>query len=204
MVWQRMGMNAETADFWDGQAQTFDDEPDHGLRDPGVRAAWARLLQPEIPPAPASVADLGSGTGSLSCLLAEAGHDVRGVDLAPRMVQAARAKATAAGLRAAFEVGDADNPDLPDGVFDVVLVRHVLWALPDPDAAVARWVRLLRDDGRLLIVEGRWNTGGGLTAQEAETIVRRHRQHVQVRELSDEELWGAPIHDERFLLASHS
>ncbi|MYR55167.1 SAM-dependent methyltransferase, partial [Streptomyces sp. SID625] len=26
---------------WDAQAAVFDDEPDHGLRDPRVRAAWA-------------------------------------------------------------------------------------------------------------------------------------------------------------------
>jgi hypothetical protein len=29
-----------TAGFWDEQAAGFDDEPDHGLRDPVVRAAW--------------------------------------------------------------------------------------------------------------------------------------------------------------------
>jgi hypothetical protein len=31
---------------WDDQAVTFDDEPDHGLRDPAVRQAWADLLRP--------------------------------------------------------------------------------------------------------------------------------------------------------------
>ena len=29
---------------WDAAAATFDDEADHGLRDPAVRAAWAALL----------------------------------------------------------------------------------------------------------------------------------------------------------------
>ncbi|PPK63132.1 hypothetical protein V5P93_004067 [Actinokineospora auranticolor] len=68
-------MPEQTRAFWDQHAATFDDEADHGLRDPVVRAAWAELLLPLIPTGSA-VADLGCGTGSLSVLLAEAGHRV--------------------------------------------------------------------------------------------------------------------------------
>jgi hypothetical protein len=49
--------------FWDAQASRFDEEPDHGLLDPDVRAAWSEVLLPELPPAPGRVADLGCGTG---------------------------------------------------------------------------------------------------------------------------------------------
>jgi ubiquinone/menaquinone biosynthesis C-methylase UbiE len=62
------------------------------------------------------------------------------------MVEVARAKAAAAGVPAEFAVGDASAPPWPAGTFDVVLVRHVLWALPDPDAALGRWVGLLKPD----------------------------------------------------------
>jgi hypothetical protein len=34
------------SDDWDAAAAAFDDEPDHGLRDPAVRSAWADLLLP--------------------------------------------------------------------------------------------------------------------------------------------------------------
>ncbi|RRR69765.1 SAM-dependent methyltransferase, partial [Streptomyces sp. RP5T] len=30
---------------WDAEAASFDEEPDHGLRDPAVRAAWAERLR---------------------------------------------------------------------------------------------------------------------------------------------------------------
>lgn len=189
--------------YWDEQAAQFDAEPDHGLRDPAVREAWRRLLVPLLPEA-AHVADLGCGTGSLACLLAEAGHAVRGIDLAPRMVDAARAKAATLGVRATFEVGDAADPPLPDVSVDVVLVRHVLWALPDPDAAVARWVRLLCPGGRLLLVEGFWHTGAGLTPERTRAIVARHRSHVDVVRLDDAALWGGPVTDERYLVVSTS
>ncbi|MFD4636233.1 methyltransferase domain-containing protein [Lentzea sp. NPDC058436] len=99
-------MTDEVRDFWDRHAATFDEEPDRGLLDPGVRAAWAGLLLPLMPGAAASVTDLGCGTGSLSVLLAQAGHSVRGLDLSERMVAAARAKARAAE----FVRGDASQP----------------------------------------------------------------------------------------------
>ena len=59
--------------YWDSQAAAFDDEADHGLRDPRVRDTWRRLLLTHLPPAPAAVADIGCGTGSLSVLLAAEG-----------------------------------------------------------------------------------------------------------------------------------
>ena len=98
---------------WDAQAATFDDEPDHGLTDPATRAAWRELLLEHLPPAPARVADLGCGTGTLSVLLAAEGYDVHGIDLSPEMVARAEAKAAEAGVAATFAVGDASDPQLP-------------------------------------------------------------------------------------------
>src|SRR4029077_13188862 len=89
---------------WDAEAATFDDEPDHGLLDPDVRAAWADLILPLLPAAPASILDVGCGTGSLAVLLGKAGYDVLGIDFSERMIAAAREKARAAGVRARFEV----------------------------------------------------------------------------------------------------
>ena len=190
-----------SAEFWDAQAAAFDEEPDHGLTEPAVRQAWAGLLLPRLPRA-ATVADLGCGTGSLAVLLAQAGHRVSGVDLAPRMVAAARAKAAGAGVRADVVVGDAADPPWPPGTFDVVLGRHVLWAMPDPGEALRRWVGLLRPGGLLLLVEGRWWTGGGLTAATTTELVLRHRGEATVERLDDPAFWGGPIADERYLVAS--
>ncbi len=187
---------------WDAEASTFDVEPDHGLRDPVTRAAWRDLLRAHLPPPPAQVADLGCGTGSLSVLLAEQGYDVHGVDLAAEMVARARAKAAAAGLAVTFAVGDAAAPDLPEGGFDAVLSRHVLWALPDPAAGLAAWCRLLAPGGRLLLVEGYWFTDAGLRAHDAEALVRGAGREAVVHHLTDPVLWGRPVQDERYLLVS--
>ena len=188
--------------YWDAQAASFDDEPDHGLRDPVTREAWRRLLGGLLPPAPSDVVDLGCGTGSLAVLLAEDGHRVRGTDLAQAMVAAARAKAELAGVEVEVRQGDAGDPAYAPASCDVVLARHVLWALPDPEQALARWVRLLRPGGRLVLVEGRWSTGAGLRASELEALVRSHRGHVETTRLEDPALWGGPVEDERYAAVS--
>ena len=129
-------MTSDMADTWDAEADGFDDEPDHGLLDPQVRKAWAVLLR-KLVPSRSTVLDLGCGTGSLAVLLAEHGHAVTGVDLAPRMIEAAQAKAARHGVEVAFLLGDASEPPLV-GPFDVVLARHVVWALASPADALDR------------------------------------------------------------------
>jgi hypothetical protein len=76
--------------------------------------------------------------------------------------------------------------------------------LPDPTAALERWIGLLRRGGRLVLVEGRWSTGAGLTADECASVVGNVRKEVSVTRLDDAALWGHPIDDERYLLVSRS
>lgn len=193
---------SEGRQIWDAHAATFDEEADHGLRDAAVRDAWRTLLAPALPAAPASVVDVGCGTGSLSVLLAEAGQQVYGLDSSPGMLDVARAKAARHGVTVPLVLGDAARPPFAAASFDVVLARHVLWALPDPAAALARWVALLRPQGRLVLVEGRWSTGAGIAADDCVTLVRRHRREAEVAALHDDALWGRTVTDERYLLVS--
>lgn len=196
-------VRVDTAEYWDEQAASFDDQADHGLTDPDVRRSWAHLLTPLLNPR-SLIADLGCGTGSLAVLLAESGHRVLGVDLSPRMVSIATAKAEQAAVPVTFAVGDAAKPPCRPHVFDVVLCRHVMWAMSDPDSTLEKWIGLLRPEGQLVLIEGRWWTGAGSTAQDMRQLVLRQREHTQVITLDDPALWGSPTTDERFMLISRA
>ncbi|MGW1975599.1 class I SAM-dependent methyltransferase [Streptomyces sp. NPDC001889] len=207
--------------YWDAAAARFDEEPDHGLWAPGTHAAWAGRLASWLPPGPADVLDAGCGTGSLSRLPAGAGHRVTGVDLSPRMVERARAKLAAAGLRADFLVGDAADPPTGGRRFDVLLARHLMWTLPDPQSALREWTARLRPGGTLVLVEGRWRESGdqratpyaagakalpwagGIGADDLAAAVRPLVTGLRVEPLSGEAaLWGRPVDDERYAVVA--
>ncbi|MFG2986514.1 class I SAM-dependent methyltransferase [Streptomyces sp. NPDC048258] len=210
--------SAAISAYWDAAAPDFDDEPDHGLRAVETRAAWAGLLTAWLPSGPADVLDVGCGTGSLSELVAAAGHRVTGVDLAPRMVERARAKLAGAGLPGRFLVGDAAQPPTGEERFDVLLSRHLVWTLPDPRAALNEWVSRIRPGGLLVLIEGRWREAGqsgvpyvagaetlpwhgGIAADDLAAAVRPLVSDLRVEPLSgDATLWGGPVTDERYAL----
>lgn len=193
-------MSSADPALWDAEAPSFDEAPDHGLLDPGVRDAWRALLLGGLPAPPANVVDLGCGTGTLALLLAQQGYAVDAVDFSPAMVALARDKV--AGSSARVRLGDAGDPGLAPASVDVVLCRHVLWALPDPEPALQRWVRALRPGGLLLLVEGNWSTGAGLTAGQCARLVGQVCASVEVDHLADPALWGREITDERYLLVA--
>ncbi|MFE9566679.1 class I SAM-dependent methyltransferase [Streptomyces sp. NPDC006487] len=211
-----MTNTAAISAYWDDAAARFDEEPDHGLRAPETRDAWAGLLGSWLPAGPLDVLDVGCGTGSLSLLAAEAGHRVTGVDLSPKMVGHARAKLSAAGLTGRFLVGDASVPPTGDQRFDVLLSRHLVWTLPDPRAALGDWTGRLRPGGTLVLVEGRWREAGagaapyvpgaetlpwagGIGADDLAAAVRPLVTTLRVEPLGDDAaLWGRTVTDERY------
>jgi ubiquinone/menaquinone biosynthesis C-methylase UbiE len=195
-------MDRDVRRYWDEQAASFDEEPDHGLVEPSVRLAWSRLLRRLLPAPPADVIDLGCGTGSLSVLLAEQDYRLRGLDLSEPMITAALGKARDAGVSVEFHQGDASFPPYAPATADVVLARHVFWALPDPSAALRSWIQLLRPGGRIVLIEGRWTTGAGIGADACRQLVEQHRSEATVVRLDDPALWGGRTSDERYALLS--
>lgn len=123
-------------------------------------------LVDELAPRPGERAvDIGCGRGAallqLAARVGPAGSVV-GVDLAPRMVEAARAEAARAGIAVELHLGDAMSPGLSAGSFDMVASSLVLFFLPDPLAALREWRALLVPGGRLGVAtfgrsSPRWN-----------------------------------------------
>lgn len=77
--------------------------------------------------APGTLLDAGCGVGLFSLAMAQRGFDVTAVDIAPRMVAAARASAAEAGLKIQCVVGDVEDAT---GPFDAVACFDVLVHYP--------------------------------------------------------------------------
>jgi len=89
--------------------------------------------------------DVATGTGAVAIRAAQAGAEVVGIDIAPGMIEGARAKAT--GLPITFEVGDAQALPYEDASFDVVTSVFGAIFAPDHRATAAELGRVGR--GRL-------------------------------------------------------
>jgi 2-polyprenyl-3-methyl-5-hydroxy-6-metoxy-1,4-benzoquinol methylase len=193
----------QSRDYWDAEAASFDDQPDHGLRDPVIRAAWEMLLRKSLPPSGGSVLDIGCGTGSLSVVMASLGYQVTGIDFSPEMISRAEAKAKASQQSIKFQVMDAAFPQFPPEQFDAIVCRHLLWALPELDQVLQRWEPLLKLGGRLLLIEGYWHTGAGLLAMQVIDALPKSFPWSSVENLSDQaDLWGGTVADNRYAITT--
>jgi SAM-dependent methyltransferase len=154
--------------YWDERARRF------ALHGPGLAAVCSygmpafynhyidicqrRALAPWLrqPARPGSATlDVGCGIGRWSLELARRGHDVTAVDLSPRMIERAAARAREAGVACRFAVGDAAGLAL-DRTFDLILCVTVLQHITDPaaaEAAIARLAAHLSPSGELVLLE---------------------------------------------------
>ncbi|EHP89178.1 class I SAM-dependent methyltransferase [Methanotorris formicicus] len=138
--------------YWDVRSETYDNSPGHS----GLPEVWKKVLYEICGNKKLRILDVGTGTGFLAILLAELGHEVVGIDLSEKMLERAREKADKKGLDIEFMIADAENLPFDDGEFDVVVNRHLLWTLPNPQKAINEWSRVVRPRGKVVAIDGKW------------------------------------------------
>ena len=151
--WQTCGMPYERdVRAFDQRAATYD-------------SGWLGRVHAEISdrvadlalrqePAPRRVLDVGSGTGYLLNLLASRLPDAAeftGVDAAPAMVTAARARTT--DQRARFVQGAAEQLPIDDGGYDLVVSATSFDHWEDQGAGLAECRRALAPGGHLVLAD---------------------------------------------------
>jgi ubiquinone/menaquinone biosynthesis C-methylase UbiE len=72
------------------------------------------------------------------------------------MLAEARMQADRHGLKVSFQIGDAVAPPFAEASLDAIVCRHFLWTLRQPEVALANWLRLLRPNGRVVVIDGFW------------------------------------------------
>jgi 2-polyprenyl-3-methyl-5-hydroxy-6-metoxy-1,4-benzoquinol methylase len=114
--------------------------------------AFGHLLLRILPPL--VVADLGSGEGLLSELLARRCRKVIAVDNSEKIVEFGARKAKKNGLKnLEFRLGDLQNPPIDPGSVDVVILSQALHHAEEPATAISAAYRLLKPGGQLLILD---------------------------------------------------
>lgn len=97
------------------------------------------------------VLDVGCGAGAITIRCARAVSPegrVTGLDLSDAMLRRTTAEAAARGFQnVVTRRGDASRPPFAPASFDSVLASLVLYLLPDPEAALRRWLEVLQPGG---------------------------------------------------------
>ena len=102
--------------------------------------------------------DVACGTCNLALPAARAGARVSGIDIAPNLIAEARTEAHAAGLRVAFEVGDAEALPYVDGQFDTTVTMFGAMFAYRPERAASEMLRVTRPGGRVAMAN--WTPEG--------------------------------------------
>ena len=104
------------------------------------------------------VLDVGCGTGNSAIPEAKKGAEVTGVDISPNLLEQARKRAEAEGVKARFQEGDAEKLEFPDASFDLVVSIYGAMFAPRPELVASEFKRVTKPAGR--IVMGNWTPTG--------------------------------------------
>jgi SAM-dependent methyltransferase len=104
------------------------------------------------------VLDVACGTGNLAIPAARAGARVTGMDLAPNLLEQARARAKAEQLTINFDEGDAEQLPYDDARFDTVVTMFGAMFAPQPEQTAAELLRVCKPGGRIAMAN--WTPTG--------------------------------------------
>lgn len=136
-------------EFFDRVAEAWDDGRSESLGIHAGSLALAGLLPRNL-----TVLDLGTGTGSLLPFLGSYVDRVIAVDLSPGMLSRARERIRSEGPDSVrFLKADTERLPLPDASVDGVVANMILHHLPHPEAALREMARVLKPEGRGVIVD---------------------------------------------------
>ncbi len=124
-----------------------------------IESAAAHLVAAADVGAGRDVLDVATGSGNVAILCAQRGAKVTGLDLTPELFDAARRRASEAGVECDWVEGDAEELPYPDDSFDRALSTFGTMFAPRHEQAAAELVRVTRPGGTIAVAA--WTPEGG-------------------------------------------
>ncbi|MFR8010736.1 MAG: class I SAM-dependent methyltransferase [Clostridia bacterium] len=97
------------------------------------------------------VLEVGCGTGNYLLKLAGAGCRITGIDIAPHMLEQARAKLTRHGISAALSIMNGKSLSFTDGIFDAAYSMAAFEFIDDIETVYREMRRVVRPGGDIVI-----------------------------------------------------
>ena len=99
------------------------------------------------------IIEVGVGTGISLPHYSRRNH-IYGVDISEPMLRKAQQRVTELDLSnvEALAVMDAEHLDFPDASFDVVVAQYVITTVPNPEATLDEFARVLKPGGEIVLV----------------------------------------------------
>lgn len=137
----------ELRQFYNQQATTY-----HRFERVLVWVGERRLRRQIMSQARGAVLDVACGTGGSFAFLPK-DSPVTAVDISEGMLEHARHRADALGLKATLQQMDAQQLAFPDHSFDTVISALATCVFPNPIGALREMGRVCKPDGQVLLVE---------------------------------------------------
>lgn len=119
------------------------------------------------------VLDLGTGTGVLPRNMYGYGAEWTGTDISEEQIRQAEKMSAEVGQKIRYMAVPAEEIDFPDGTFDVITACQCFWYF-DHEKITPVMSRILKDDGRLMILYMAWLPYEDKIAAASEGLVLKY------------------------------
>lgn len=136
---------------WEFAARDYDELWGHGIQTAAEADCWRSLMHRLLPCDNPAILEVGAGTGAFTETFADLAGSILLTDPSPAMLAVAKERFNG-NASVDFQLADALGVFSEQAV-DVVVMRNVFWQLTFPEEAAARWLKILRPGGRLIIID---------------------------------------------------
>ncbi len=135
---------AQPSRFWDRHAKGYAKRP---VADEAAYQKKLGVTQDYLKP-DMEVLEFGCGTGTTAIIHAPFVRHIRATDISGKMLEIARAKAAAGGIKnVTFEQSSIDELNADDASYDAVMGHSILHLLENKENAIASVYRMLKPGG---------------------------------------------------------